>query len=389
MGQASDRPIYLDHHSTTPVDPRVASVMVEAMTTAFGNPNSVEHRYGEEAATLVADARLHVADLLSAQPDGVHFTTGATEAISLALRDAEESRAHAARPLRVAATTVEHRAMMNALRHAEARGAISLRWIGVDSAGQLDIDEVREACAWGAELFCVMAANNEVGTIYPVELVCREAQRWGARVLIDATQATGRIPLSVSNWGIDYLALSAHKMYGPKGVGALVMGSAERLPGRSPNGTSAGTPPVPGIVGLGEACRLRHLEMADDEPRIATLRDLLQDRLCDEVPGLVVNGDTANRLAGNLHVSVPDLPGDAVVARLWRTVALSTGAACSSGAQESSHVLRAMGLSETRQEGALRMGLGKFTSEADVLSSASAIVRAVSAARTIVSAATV
>ena len=362
--------------------------MVEAMTAAFGNPNSVEHRYGEEAAALVADARLHVAGLLGTQSGAVHFTTGATEAISLALRQVEESRTDPA-PLRVVATTVEHRAVLNALRLAEARGAISLSWIGVDSAGRLDIDDVREACASGAELLCVMAANNEVGTIYPVELVCREAGRWGARVLVDATQATGRIPLAVSNWGIDYLTLSAHKMYGPKGVGALVMRSAERLPGRSPNGTGLGTPPVPGIVGLGEACRLRHLEMADDEPRIARLRDLLQDRLCDEVPGLVVNGDTANRLAGNLHVSVPDLPGDAVVSRLWRTVALSTGAACSSGAQEPSHVLRAMGLPAARQEGALRMGLGKFTSEEDVLSSASAIVQAVNAARAIVSAAAV
>ena len=385
MGRASARPIYLDHHATTPVDPRVASVMVEAMTVAFGNPNSVEHRYGEEAASLVADARRHVAGLLGTQSGAVHFTTGATEAISLALRHVEESRTDPA-PLRVAATTVEHRAVLNALRLAEARGAISLSWMGVDSAGRLDIDDVREACASGAELLCVMAANNEVGTLYPVELVCREAGRWGARVLVDATQATGRIPLAVSDWGIDYLTLSAHKMYGPKGVGALVMRSAERLAGRSPNGTGPGTPPVPGIVGLGEACRLRHLEMADDEPRIATLRDLLQDRLCDEIPGLVVNGDTANRLAGNLHVSVPDVPGDAVVARLWRTVALSTGAACSSGAQEPSHVLRAMGMPAARQEGALRIGLGKFTSEADVLSSASAIVQAVSAAKAIVSA---
>jgi cysteine desulfurase len=249
------------------------------------------------------------------------------------------------------------------------------------------LEAVRRALESGMDLLCLMAANNEVGTIYPVDAVSREARARGCTVFVDATQAAGKIPLSVSACEIDYMALSAHKMYGPKGVGALVYAGSEGMTGRSPDGTGPGTPPVPGIVGLGQACRLRALEMEEDETRIAGLRDQLERSLCDAIPGLVVNGDRSNRLAGNLHISVPDVPGDAVIARLRRQVALSTGAACSSGAQEPSHVLRAMGLAPALQEGALRMGLGKATTGADVAAAASSIAAAVAAARLITSAA--
>jgi cysteine desulfurase len=213
-----------------------------------------------------------------------------------------------------------------------------------------------------------MAANNEVGTIYPSRQIAEMARDAGALTLVDATQAAGRVPIAARDWGISYLALSAHKMYGPKGVGALLTPPSIKI--YSSHGTikgvPEGTPNVPGIVGLGEACRLRMLEMSDDEQRIARQRDRLETILCQTVQGLIVNGHRETRLSHNLHVSVPSVPNDAVVARLHRRVAISTGAACSSGAQEPSHVLRAMGLAPALQEGALRIGLGKFTTDSEV-----------------------
>lgn len=374
-------PIYLDYHATTPVDPRVAAVVLHAMTTAFGNANSTEHIYGEVAATLVTDARHEVAGLVRADPGGVHFTSGSSESIRLALAHAAAGRGH--RPLRVAVTTVEHRAVLDAVAVHERRGEVTVYWLPVDESARLDIAALEAACHNGIDLVCVMAANNEVGTLYPVEEVARIAGRAGARTLIDATQAVGRVPIHAAAWEITYLTVSAHKLYGPKGVGALVVPpELDVRPTHGPTpGTGDGTPNVPGIAGFGEACRLRRLEMADDEPRIAAQRDRLEALLLAGINELVINGDRECRLSHNLHVSVPDVPNDAVIAWLRYSVALSTGAACSSGAQTPSHVLRAMGVSEAVQEGALRIGTGKFTTDEDIERAAAHIVQAVAALR--------
>jgi cysteine desulfurase len=213
-----------------------------------------------------------------------------------------------------------------------------------------------------------MAANNELGTLYPIPEITRIAHRTGASSLVDATQAAGRLPLSVRECGITYLALSAHKMYGPKGAGALI--TAPDVKVRTTHGrlasTGDGTPNVPGIVGLGEACRLRFLEMGQDEPRIALQRDRLEAALVANIENLMVNGDHDRRLSNNLHISVPDIPNDAVLARLRRRIAISTGAACSSSVESPSHVLQAMGLPASIQDGALRIGLGKFTTDREI-----------------------
>jgi cysteine desulfurase len=374
-------PIYLDYHATTPVDPRVAAVVLHTMTTAFGNANSAEHVYGETAAALVADARREVAALVDAAPEGVHFTSGSSESIRLALAHAVAGRGQ--KPLRVAVTTVEHRAVLDAVAVHERRGEVTVRWLPVDGRARLDMTALEAACHDGMDLVCVMAANNEVGTLYPVEEVTRIAGRTGARTLIDATQAAGRVSIHAAAWEITYLAISAHKIYGPKGVGALIVPSElDMRPSHGPTpGTGNGTPNVPGIAGLGEACRLRRLEMGDDEPRIAAQRDRLELLLLAGIHGLVMNGDRACRLSHNLHVSVPDVPNDAVIARLRHSVALSTGAACSSSAQTPSHVLRAMGVSEAVQEGSLRIGTGKFTTDEDIQQAAEHIVQAVAALR--------
>ena len=372
-------PIYLDHHSTTPVDPRVVADVNEVMTSDYGNANSVEHLYGEVASDLVAEAKCEVAKVVDGEAEGVHFTSGSTESIRLAISHAVATRQR--RPLRVALSTVEHRAVIDTVVTYEQTESIIVRWLPVDGQARLDMEALRESCKDGVDLVCVMAANNEVGTLYPISEIVELAHRTGAQSLVDATQAVGRIPIKASEWGITYLTVSAHKIYGPKGVGALVV--SPDLQSWSANGAGRfalhGTPNVPGIVGLGKACQLRRLEMSVDEPRMASQRNRLEELLTGSIEELVVNGDRTRRLTNNLHVSVPDVPNDAVISRLRRQVALSSGSACSSAAQTPSHVLQAMGLSDSLQEGALRIGTGKFTTDDEIERAGMYIAEAISA----------
>ena len=374
------QPIYLDHHATTPVDPRVADVVLYAMTGAFGNANSIDHAFGETADALIATASEAVADLAGSSPGDVYFTSGSTEAIRLALAHAI-SRGQRS-PLSVALTSVEHKAVIDAVSIASRTGQVRPRWIEVDTQGCLLADSLRSALHAGVDLVCLMAANNEVGTIYPLPEAALRIRESGAAIMVDATQAAGRIPLHARDWGIDYLIVSAHKLYGPKGVGAL-MSPVGNLRTQIPDliWASEGTPNVPGIAGFGEACRLRCLEMAVDEPRIRALRDRLQSELTASIPNLAVNGHLSCRLSGNLHVSVPGVPNDAVVARLRKSVAISTGSACASGAHGPSHVLQAMALPEELQEGALRIGVGKFNTEAEIDRAAEEITAAVASVK--------
>ena len=381
MKLPSPPPIYLDHHATTAVDPRVAAVVVESMTVNFGNAHSFEHLYGEIAADLLAEARSEVAETVGGEADNVYFTSGSTESIHLAISHAVAVCRR--RPLRVALSTVEHRAVMDAVALHEEREDISVQWLPVDSQARLDVTALRTVLESGVDLVCVMAANNEVGTVYPIEHIVQLANLAGAKTLIDATQAAGRIPLEVSRWGITYLAVSAHKIYGPKGVGALVGTPSFESWIANGSGSSAGhgTPNVPGIVGLGKACQLRRLEMEVDEPRMETQRDRLESLLVANVENIVVNGDCESRLTNNLHVSLIDVPSDALIARLRHHVALSSGSACSSAAQTPSHVLQAMGLSEPLQEGAIRIGIGKYTTDDEIERASTYIAKAVASVR--------
>ncbi len=374
-------PIYLDHHATTQVDPRVAAVVTNAMTTAFGNANSVEHLYGEEAAALISDAKREVGISVGSEPEGVHFTSGSTESIWLAITHAVTSSQ--CRPLRIAMSTVEHKAVQEAVAFHERRGNVTVRMIPVDEQARLDMAALEATCQDGIDLVCVMAANNEVGTIYPIEDITKFLNLYGILTLVDATQAVGHIPLSACNWGITYLTLSAHKIYGPKGIGALVVPADFQMKSRDwpVPGMREGTPNVPGIVGLGKACQLLRCEMSRDRPRMTAQRNRLEELLRTNIRGLVVNGDHEHRLAHNLHVSIPGVPNDAVIARLRHQVALSSGSACSSATQTPSHVLQAMGLSEESLEGALRIGIGKFTSNDEVERAAIYISEAVVAIR--------
>lgn len=372
---ADATPIYLDHHATTPVDPRVAHVVLRAMTETFGNPNSAQHSFGQAAAALIVDAARKVARLLGAEPEDVRFTSGASEALRLAVAYARD-RAGAPR-LRIAASRIEHPALLEALAAGERDGRFCVGWIEPDSGGRVPLSAVEAATGAGVDLVCLMAANNETGVLQPVREAAELAHRTGAMILVDATQAAGRTSLDQQVDDFDFLVVSAHKMYGPKGVGALVgQGLGEAGP---PSGLDVhnATPNVPGIAGFGEAAHLRRLEMAQDERRIAGLRDRLQMLLCQGLPGLVVNGDVTHRLAGSLHVSAPGAPNDVVVANLRDLVALSTGAACVSGVDAPSHVLQAMRLEPWRQDTALRMGLGRFTTPEEVDRAAQALIATV------------
>lgn len=374
------RPIYLDNHATTPTDPRVVRVITHAMLEAYGNANSSDHAFGQEAAYFVEQARHEVSALLHADHSRVIFTSGASEGIQLALNHALSLRGRAQHPVQLAVSTVEHRAVLDAVNDAERRGLARISWIPVDHRAQLDLEELTRVLATGIDLVCVLAANNEVGTISPLTQVIALAEEYGALTLIDATQAAGHVSFELNALGATYVTVSAHKMYGPKGVGALVVDAeaARQAPSLL---NRAGTPNVPGIAGFGEAARLRRLEASSDAPQTAILRDRLQQKLLEGLPDVVVNGDVEHRLPHNLHISVLGIPNSAVTARLLYQVALSTGSACHSGAQEPSHVLRAMGLSEERQEGALRMGLSRFTTSDEIEQAAGHIIEAITAVR--------
>lgn len=379
--------IYLDYHATTPVDPRVADRVYHFMTQEFGNASSVDHEWGDRAEAAVKQAAKQVADLIGASPREIVWTSGATESLNLAIQGSLAP--NPMKPHRIGLMPIEHKAVLDTCRALEKRGWAELVYLQVDSKGRLNLNHLEAVCAEGLSLLCVMAANNEIGNIYPMQTIGQIAQHYGIPLLCDGAQAVGKIPLQFEDWGITYLAISAHKFYGPKGVGALVVRRGYALEpmifgGGHQRGLRSGTLNVPGIVGLGEACRLRSLEMEADERAIAIMRDHLQSRLLKEMPNLVINGDASNRLAGNLHLSVLGIPNSAVIARIRHKLAISTGSACSSGIEAPSHVLRSLRLSEALVEGALRIGLGKFTTHEEIDDAAEILLEAITEIRHLV-----
>jgi cysteine desulfurase len=377
-------PIYFDYHATTPVDRRVAERIYHCMTEEFGNASSVDHSWGDHAEKAVKQAAKQVAELVGSSPREIVWTSGATESINLVIQGSLSP--NPGKPHRIALLPLEHKAILDTCHILEKRGWAELTYLQVDCRGRLNLDHLEQVCADGLSLLCVMAANNEIGNIYPIQPIAQIAQRYGIPFLCDASQAVGKIPLSFQDWGITYLAISAHKLYGPKGSGALVVKKGHHLEpilfgGGHQKGIRSGTLNVPGIVGLGEACHLRLLEMDEDEKVIACLRDRLQSLLIDKIPGLLINGDLSCRLAGNLHISIPDVPNSAIIARVRSKLAISTGAACSSGVQTPSHVLQAMALSSNVIEGALRIGIGKFTTFEEIEQAAEILATAISLTR--------
>ena len=370
--------IYLDYHSTTPVDPRVAEKVMYYMINTFGNANSIDHEYGDKAAQAVKQARQQIAELIHASAKEIIFTSGATESINLAIQGHIQQNT----PCKIIVSPVEHKAVLDTVQALAKKGLVEIIWLKVNSQAQIDLEHLEKVCSDGASLLCIMAANNEVGTIYPIEKIGLIAKKYNIPFLCDASQAVGKIPINFLDWTITYHAITGHRLYNTKGIGALAIKKGYHLQpiiygGGHQQGIRSGTLNVPGIAGLGEACLLRKLEMEGEEKAIAILRDKLQHSLQTQIPDLVVNGDLNNRLSGNLHISIPEIPSSAIIARVRQQLAISTGASCSSGTMAPSHVLQAMQLPENITEGALRIGIGKFTTNQEIETASSLLTNAV------------
>jgi cysteine desulfurase len=372
---ADDRLLYLDYNATTPPDPRVVERMNHALEAVWGNPSST-HGPGLAARDLVQQAREDVAALLGAEPARVVFTSGGTESNRLALWSAWHGRP-AGRD-RIVVSAVEHPSVLEAARGLAAFGA-EVVTCPVDAGGAVKVEKLAALCADRTALIAVMLANNEVGTVQPVAAVTAVARQAGARVLCDAIQAAGKLPVHFGELGVDYLTASAHKIYGPKGAACLCVApgaplrSVLRASGQE-GGVRPGTENVPGIAGFGEACRIGRERLAEDAARLARLRDRLAARLAGEGNAVVLGG-AATRLPNTLGLLIPGVEARALLVRLSRrAVAVSAGSACHARSVEPSHVVRAMGISHDRALGFVRLSLGRPTTGAEVEEAADLIL---------------
>lgn len=380
-GPAMERPIYLDYHASTPCDPRVVEAMLPYFTEKCANPSSITHRAGYEVSLTVTEARAKVADLIGARQSEIVFTSGATEANNLAILGLLSKQRDQRR--KVVTTPIEHKSVLGPLAHAGQKG-FDVVYLPVDTTGAVSIEAAEEIIDNETVLVSIQAANNEIGTIQPVAEIAAIAHERGALVHCDAAQAVGKIPVDVEAWDVDFLSLSGHKLYGPKGVGALyVRGGRRTSPlvpqmfgGGQEDGLRPGTLNVPGIVGLGEACQIAKELMHDEAVRIAQLRDYFEEKLIRELPWIRRNGNLARRLSGNSSLTFPGIDAEALMAHT-SFIAWSTGSACSSGALEPSHVLLAIGLDRTEAYQTLRVGIGRFTTQEEIDIAANAIVQAV------------
>lgn len=361
------RPIYLDHHATTPCAPSVLAAMLPWFSEDFGNAHS-GHAYGWVAEEACEQAREQVAALIGATARELTFTSGATEANHLAVVGTLEARAAQGR--HVVTTVIEHASILQTLRHLAATGRVEVTWLPVDARGQVSPGDVAAALRPDTVLVSVMHANNEIGAIQPLAAIGELCRAHGAWLHTDAAQSVGKVPVDVDALNVDLLSLTAHKLYGPKGAGALytrrrnprVSLVAQQRGGGHERGLRSGTLPVPLLVGLGAAAALAAGDLEVEAARQAALRDRLWAELRAALPELVLNGGTEHRLPHNLNFSVPGLPGDALITAL-RGLAISSGSACSTGAQAPSHVLRALGLPDALAHASLRFGLGRATTE--------------------------
>ena len=384
-----ERLIYMDNHATTRCDPRVVEAMLPYFTEAYGNPGST-HGFGTEAAEVVRRARALVASFIGARPEEVVFTSGATESNNLALRGV---MLHPRRKgTRLVSVTTEHESVLEPIRNLAASGIkthlMGVRPHGDPRAGEVELDVVGEAVDGDTALVSVMLANNEIGAIQPIRQIADLCHQHGALLHCDATQAVGKVPVDVRQLGVDLMSFSGHKVYGPAGIGGLyVRGGAPRVRlqpaitgGGQQEGRRSGTLNTPAIVGLAEALRLCQEEMDSEPARLAELRDALWAELAERIPGVELCGpDLAlgaeSRLPGNLCVTIPGVDSESLLLQT-RNLAASSGAACATSSAGPSHVLLALGMSETQARGGLRLGLGRFNRREDVRVAAAEITAA-------------
>ena len=363
-------PIYLDHNATTPCDPGVLEVMMPFFTTSFGNAASRHHSFGWEAEEAVDHAREQVAKLIGAEPKEIIFTSGATEGDNLALKGVFEM--YSGKGNHIITCNIEHKAVMDTCSYIESLGG-EVTYLQVKNNGLIDLSELEAAIKSNTILISIMYANNEIGTIMPMKEICDIARKNKVLTFTDGTQAVGKIPIDVNEIGIDLMAFSAHKMYGPKGVGALyvrrknprVKLNAQIHGGGHEKGMRSGTLNVPGIVGLGKACEICQKEMDQEATRIARLRDKLQKGLL-EIEETYLNGDKDHRLPHVTNISFKNADGEGLMMSLNKNIALSTGSACTSASIEPSYVLKALGLEDELAHSTIRFGLGRYTTEEEI-----------------------
>lgn len=363
-------PVYLDHNATTPVDPRVLTAMLPYLTNDFGNASSRSHVYGWRAEAAVKEARETIADALGATPQEIVFTSGATESNNLALLGA--ARGHRSKGDHLVTSTIEHHAVLDAMKALEREG-FRVTYLPPDRQGVTSPEAVEAALTEKTVLVSVMAANNEIGTRNPIAAIGRLCKAKGVLFHTDAVQAFGKLPLDVHDLGVDLASVTAHKLHGPKGVGALyVRASNPRVKlaplfygGGQERALRPGTLNVPGIVGFGAAVRLALAEQPAEGARLASLRDRLREGIEARLSGVHLNGHPTERLAGNLSLSFDDVDGESLLMALTG-IAISSGAACTSASIEPSHVLSGIGVPPALASATIRFGLGRYTTAADV-----------------------
>jgi len=362
-----ENPIYLDHQATTPVDERVLEAMLPYFKGQFGNAASRTHSFGWNAEDAVDQAREQIANLINAQPKDIIFTSGATESDNLAIKGV----ATAAQNPHIITQTTEHHAVIDPCRALE-RHNVNVTVLPVDKQGRLDPVAVSSAITDNTALVSIMAANNEIGTLQDIAkigAICRDKDIY---FHTDAAQAIGKLPLDVEAMNIDLLSISAHKLYGPKGVGALYVRSRPRVRligqmdgGGHEKGMRSGTLNVPGIVGLGQACAIAKKEMQTESEHCRKLRDQLQKHLFDALDQIVLNGHPEHRLSNNLNISFASVDGESLLMGL-KDIALSSGSACTSASREPSYVLKAIGASDDMAQSSIRFGIGRFNTEQEI-----------------------
>lgn len=383
------KPLYLDYHATTPVDPRVLETMLPFFTERFGNPHSKQHAWGWEARDSVDAARAQVASLINASANEIVFTSGASESNNLAIKGAIAARRDRGDHVITAAT--EHKSVLDVCRGLEADG-IHVTVLGVSPDGRIDLDELNRSLTPRTILVSIMSANNEIGTVQPLLEIGAIVRRHGALFHTDAAQGAGKVPIDVHAMSIDLLSLTAHKFYGPKGSGALFIRrtkprlslAAQIVGGGQENGIRSGTLNVPGIVGLGRAAEICRLEMAEESRRLGGLRDRLLAGLRTRLGDVRVNGSLEHRLPHNLHVSFSGVEGEALLMAL-EGLAVSTGSACASGSQAPSHVLSAIAATGPDAGASIRFGLGRTTTAEEVDFAIDRVATVVSALRSTLS----
>ena len=379
-------PIYLDNHSTTPMDPRVLDSMLPYFTEKFGNAASRNHAFGWEAEEGVENARKQIARLIHADPKEIVFTSGATESDNLALKGVAEM--YHEKGDHIITSSTEHRAVLDTAKTLEAKRGVKVTYLPVDKYGMVDPEDVRKAITDKTVLISIMFANNEIGTLNPVKEIGKVAKEKGVLFHCDATQGVGKVPVNVQEMGIDLMSFTAHKIYGPKGVGALyvrkknprVRIASQMDGGGHERGMRSGTLPVPLIVGFGRACELCEQEMTAEGVRLAAMRDHLHANITKTLEDVYLNGHPTERLPNNLNVSFAYVEGESLLMGV-KEIALSSGSACTSATLEPSYVLRALGVGAELAHSSIRFGLGRFTVVEEVDYAAKRIIETVNKLR--------